>query len=70
MEEDGMTTAEIRELARKSTPEALKQLSLLAEMSSCDKARREAVKELVARGYERVTESTDKLLSISWRLKK
>ena len=70
MEEDGMTTAEIRALARKSTPEALKQLSLLAEMSSCDKARREAVKELVTRGYERVTKSTDKLLSISWRLKK
>ncbi len=72
MEEDteGMTTAEFRTLARKYTEKALKGLVEIAETSSCEKARRGAVKELDARGYVRTAKTSCQEINISWRLKK
>ncbi len=49
-------TAEIRDLARKYTPEALKELARLTTQAESEQARVSAIKELFDRAYGKSTQ--------------
>lgn len=49
-------TAEIRDLARKYTPEALKELARLTTQAESEQARVAAIKELFDRAYGKSTQ--------------
>lgn len=49
-------TAEIRDLARKHTPEALKELARLSTQAESEQARVSAIKELFDRAYGKATQ--------------
>ena len=62
-----MTTAELKALCRKYIPEALKAMVEMAETSSCEKARRDAAKELTSRGYVRSESRDGDVLNVTWQ---